>query len=200
MKGSGRFKARLYLFFKADLPSFFESRSMLTKICLCLLAVALAPLLLIAVGCGVILGFCWVMSLFIQDKPYALMLPPEEIVSIEVIHVSKDVGQGDYPLDEIPSVLGSYTLVLYTLDSSEITACTKDLSAIPASRIWHPGHPSIWKGTLRITYANGSTEWICEHGAFTYDGLKDEVSWGPYCFDTEVFAPLLQKYGYQPPQ
>jgi hypothetical protein len=200
MKGFRRFKAKLYLFFKADLPMFFEGRSLFTKICLCLLAAGLAQLLLIAVGCGVMLGFYWVMSLIVQDKPHELMLPAEEIVSIQVIYVNKDVGQGDYPLDEIPSVLDSYTVVLHTLDPSEVTACLEDLSAMPASRLWHPARPHVWKGTLRITYASGSVEWICEHGAFSYDASKADGDLGPYYFDTEVFAPFLEKYGYQPPQ
>ena len=200
MKGFRRFKTKLYIFFKVDLPLFLEGRSLFTKISLFLLAAVLSQLLIIAVGCAAILGFCWVMSLVVQDEPYELMLPAEEIVSIEVIHVSKDVGQGDYPLDEIPSVLDDYTIVLHTLEPSEITACLEDLSAMPASRLWHPARPYVWKGALRITYANGSVEWISEHGAFSYDASKDDVDLGPYYFDKEVFAPFLEKYGYQPPQ
>lgn len=195
-----RLKSKLYVFFKVELPLFFEERSLFTKISLGCLGVVLAQIMLAALFIAAVLGFATFMSWLNSNKTYELLYPVEQIKSIEIVYVDDSVLLYNHPLDEIPEIVRQKTISVISLENTAIAECTDDLFALSASRWWNDPSPAIEGGTLLITYKDGSFELICAHGTFYYEASSAEHDLTWYFFNDEEFDSFLQKYGYQPPQ
>ena len=193
-------KTKLYVFFKVELPLFLEGRSLFTKISLGCLGVVLAQIMLGALFIAAVSGFATFMSWLNSNKTYELLHPVEEIASIQIIQIDDYISIYGNPIEEIPEMLDQRTTVIGSLEDTQITACTQDLFALPASRWWNDPSPCIAGGTLLITYRSGSREWICARGSFYYDTVDEGPGLTWYFFNREVFSDFLQKYGYIPSQ
>jgi len=195
-----RLKTKLYVFFKVDLPLFMEGRSLFTKISLGCLGVVLAQIILGVLFIAAVLGFVTFMSWLNSNKTYKLLYPVEEIAAIQIVQIDDSISIYGNRLEEIPEMLDQRTTVIASLEDTQITACTQDLFALPASRWWNDPMPYIEGGTLLITYRNGSREWICARGSFYYDTVDEGPGLTWYFFSLEVFSSFLQRNGYSPPQ
>ncbi len=196
MKLLRRITGRIRSFFRVDLPMFWCNRSLFGKISLGCFGAILAKLLLI----GLVFGFAFLMTLLNRNQTYEILYPAEQINSIEILHVDTSLSLYHYSLEELPEVVRQHTVSSVLLDKSAIAACMDELHGLSASRWWNDPSPYIEGGTLLITYANGSREWICADGTFYYDaGSSDhDLTW--YFFDRDEFAIFLERYGYQPPK
>ena len=193
-----RLKAKLYLFFRADLPLFFEGRSRFTKISFGCLGIILAQILLVVLLIAHIFVFSWVMSLFNSNKTYPLLHPGEEIASISIVQFSQEVFSRDYTTEEVPAILIQSTTATIPVSTDKISECTEALLDLPASRWWNDPTPAMDQVAILISYKDGSMEWISWMGTYQYTPGGKDTGWTWYHFGREDFCGFLQAFGYEP--
>ncbi len=193
-----RLKAKLYLFFHADLPMFLEGRSLFTKVSFGCLGVILAKLMLLALAFAFIIGFAWIMSLLNSNKTYPLLHPAEEIAGISIVQFSEEVSRFRSSKGEVPGTLLQSTIATIPVGENRIAECIEALEDLPASRWWNDPVDKIDQVALLISYQDGSMEWISHSGCYQYTPGADDSHWTWYFFDQDVFYDFLQQFGYEP--
>lgn len=192
-----RLKVKLYLFFKADLPLFFEGRSLFTKISLGCLGVVVAQLMMAALFMGAVLAFAWVMSFLSGNKTYPIMHPAEEIATISIVEFSEEVSRRQDGWDQVPAILLRNTTATTPVPDDRIQECVQALLDLPASRWWNDPSQYMDQVALLITYRNGSMEWISADGTYQYDPVGKNPGWSMYHFSREGFLQFLRQFGYE---
>lgn len=128
---------------------------------------------------------------------YTYLYPADRITGIQLIELQGSVDLYRYPVDTIPAMLDDLTEVQAQIGEAQIQAFLSDLSEVPCHQWVNDPCPYVEQGTVLITYADGSREWICSRGTFYQDCSEDEASMTWYWFEDDSFAQLLQSYGYQ---
>lgn len=180
---------------KSRVQLFWIRRSLLGKISLCCLCVILANLLFF----GCLVGFMILMTTINSNQRYELLYPADEVATVKIIHFYEPVYLHFSQEDHISEQLELRTVSASPLEDSLSTTCINELPLLSANQWWNDPHPIIVGGTLLITYANGSQEWICASGTFYYDTASGNYRLTNYYFDNEEFTAFLQEYGYQLP-
>lgn len=193
-----RLKTKLYLFFRADLPMFWEERSLFTKVSFGCLGVILGQMLIVAVLVAHAIGFMGIMSLFHNNKTYPLLRSAEEITSISIVQFSKEFVSYGYKSEETPKLLMQSTTATLSLDQNQMAQCVAALEDLPAHRWWNDPSPSMDVTALQILYRDGSVEWISCEGSFQYSPGENYFRWTRYFFEEEEFYQFLQQFGYEP--
>ena len=146
-----------------------------------------------------LIGLTLMVTLFIIrcniEYDYVFLYPAEEIVSIELIQVEKDYFLYSHHTDHIPGLLDGDCAVYATLPPSEFAPFLEDFARVSCHEWFNDPNPHICGQTVRITYADGSREWICRSGTFFSDVTKPDNSMTWYYFDYEEFDSFLQPYG-----
>ena len=186
-------------FFTVDIPMYFAGMSTGTKIFLLVLLILLSPAIIFLLHLAIVLIFLSVMTLFTSNLTYETLHPVEEIAVIEIVEITESVDLYSHRLDTIPALLDANTTLVIQLDASQTDACMEDLFDLSASEWWNDPTPCIRNGTMRITYRNGSREWICSDGVLYYDSTEGaaHISW--YYFSDDEFLSYLLEYGYRKP-
>lgn len=196
LEGIKEIKHRLWIFFHVDLPCYWHERSLLGKICIGIVIAVLVQLLIIGVGIGIFL----LTSAANNSVSYPTMHPIDEVVSVSIVHIDKELYLYDFSSEEAQDLIDQHSTVVMQLNKEKITTCMKDLSTLSAKKIGNDPPPLFLAGgTLLITYQDGSQEWLCAKGTFCYNSTSGEQGMSLYYFNAEEFINFLTAYGYMQP-
>lgn len=145
---------------------------------------------------GLVILFLFGILLAIMNPPYRCQFPSDQITRIDLVDVQEPVDLYSYDSKVIPDIILNASTVCVELDRESIQGFLKDFSGIQYG-IWENDPcPHIQDGTILITYADGSLEWICARGTFYQNHSTGKAGMTWYYFDENSFTQLLQTYGF----
>ena len=177
-------------FLRKDFPEWFYSLPLGVQIPVLVLGI-------LAAGFVLLILFIHLMVLISSNETYKLICPVSDIVRLEIVCIQNDVDLYEYPTAEIPLLLDQSADDSIVLEADVHSDFWTDFRDVQCLAWWNDPWPNIYQGTIRISYSDGSREWICADGTFYYDASTGKSSMTNKYFNEEEFAALLEKYGYQ---
>lgn len=181
---------KIHRFLRKDFPERFYSLPLGVQIPVLVLGIP-------AAGFVLLILFIHLMALSSSNETYELIRPVSDIDRLEIVCIQNDVDLYGYPTAEIPQLLDQFTGDSIVLEANIHPNFWANFRDIQCLAWWNDPCPYISQGTIRISYFDGSREWICADGTFYYDASSGKSSMTNKYFNKEEFALLLQKYGYQ---
>ena len=139
------------------------------------------------------ISFFW---LIFQEKTYEFLQPRESIAEIRIGSCTDATYLYMHSDEEwLPLVVSGYR-VHTELAPERFDAFLKDFHRLECRQWVNDPNPSIQGETVQILYSDGSMEWICAHGTFSWDSQTGTAKMTWYHFDKDAFPELLRSYGY----
>ena len=143
------------------------------------------------IAVGFWISFFWMV---LGEKTYEFLQPRESITEIRIGICTGEVFLYNHADEEWPDLVSSAYRVHTELDPGQFDSFLGDFHQLKCHQWFNDPNPCIREETLQIRYDDGSVEWICAHGTFSWDSQTGtaEMTW--YYFDADAFREFLCGY------
>ncbi len=139
------------------------------------------------------ISFFW---LIFQEKTYDFLQPQDSVAEIHIGFCAEATDLYSYPSEEWQELVSSRYQPHAELDPSQFDSFLEDFHSLECHQWVNDPIPCIQGETIQILYTDGSMEWICAHGTFSWDSQTGTAKMTWYHFDKDAFPELLRSYGY----
>ena len=145
------------------------------------------------IAVGFWLSFFWMVF---REKTYEFLQPRDSVAEIHIGFCAEATDLYSYPSEEWRELVSSRYQPHAELDPSQFDSFLEDFHSLECHQWVNDPIPCIQGETIRILYTDGSMEWICAHGTFSWDSTtgKTDATW--YHFDTDPFREFLDSNGH----
>lgn len=139
------------------------------------------------------ISFFW---LVFREKTYEFLQSRDSVAEIHIGFCAEATDLYSYPSEEWRELVSSRYQPHAELDPSQFDSFLEDFHSLECHQWVNDPIPCIQGETIRILYTDGSMEWICAHGTFSWDSQTGAAKMTWYHFDKDAFPELLRSYGY----